>query len=251
MSKKKQEVKDFIIDADHILHLVASDNPKDHLEGETLDAHIDLDILKRKFEGIVMDYENVVATEVLCEDFKLGKTILIFSDPKKNFRFKVLKTYKHKRPKKSADFYALRKWAHKKYGIIKGAEADDAVAYYVYKGAVGLSTDKDLIKGVSGWWYDAYYQRKLFGYTTVQEALRFSVLQSVMGDPGDDIPGIFNVGEAKAEKALAGDYSWESVVRVYKQYGETEKEALITKRLVSLEQWTPKKGVRLWQPKNK
>ena len=66
----------------------------------------------------------------------------------------------------------------------------------------------------------------------------------------DNIPGLPRVAEATAIKLLDKfGWDWDGVVKAYESKGLTEKDAILTKRLTSMEQWTPKKGVKLWKPK--
>lgn len=243
------KVRNLYIDADHILHLVASDNPKNSLDGEVLEFKPDMKALKRKFNNIVLEYENIIAVEVVAKKFKLGETFLIFSDPESNFRKEIFPGYKAGRPKKSETFYALRRWAIRKHGCVKNAEADDEVAYHVRHGGIGISTDKDLLKGVPGRWYDPHHMRGFYAKTKKKEAKRFVLLQTLMGDSTDKIPGIPGVGIKTAEKLL-DQYgaTWDGVIAAYESKGLGENEAILTRRLIGMDQWCPEKGIKLWKP---
>ena len=114
------------------------------------------------------------------------------------------------------------------------------------RGAIGISTDKDLLKGVEGTWYDAYH--KEWVYTNKETASRFVLLQSLAGDSTDGIKGLPRVGLKTAEKLLdKHGGTWEGVVQAYIEAGLTEEDAILTRRLVSMTQWKPSKGVKLWR----
>ena len=245
------KIRDLYIDADHLLYNVAGNKPKDSLAGDVIEAKVHMEPLKLAFLQEVDDITDAVAVEVVAKKFRLGKTYLVFSDPVTNFRFEIFPDYKKSRRdlKMSDSFYKLKEWAHTLKNAIVGrnVEADDIVAYYVRNGAVGASTDKDLLAGVPGRWYDNYHSRKSYRKVGKKEAYRFTLLQTLAGDSTDGIPGIPGVGMKTAEKLLAefGE-SWSGVVKAYESRGLTEEDAILTRRLVCMGQWTPKKGVKLW-----
>ena len=69
------------------------------------------------------------------------------------------------------------------------------------------------------------------------EAYRFTLMQTLAGDLGDGIPGLPRVGLKTAEKLL-GEYGfdWKGVVSIYEKYGKTEKDAILMRRLVGMDQ---------------
>ena len=238
-----------VIDADHLLYAVAGQTVKDSLEGETLEAPVDLEMLKRKFHRLVKEIEDEVALETVSKKFKLGKTILVFSDPEGNFRFDLYPDYKKSRrgQQKSAAFYKLRDWAIFFGKMVKGTEADDVVAWYVREGAVGVSTDKDLLKGVKGRWFDAYHSRRSYEKVKGKDAARFTLLQTLAGDATDNIIGIPRVGMKTAENLLISNgATWEGVVKSYENAGLTKEDAILNRRLIGMDQYNGKEIV-LWK----
>jgi 5'-3' exonuclease len=161
--------------------------------------------------------------------------------------------YKRARPKRSPLWYRLHKWGLKKYGYVKGIEADDEVAYLVRKkGWIGASMDKDLLRGVPGVWFNVYHTKRDLNITEPFEARNFNLIQTLTGDPVDNIRGIPRVAEITAIKMLERyGWDWNGVVAAYKERALTEGDAIFTRRLICMNQWTPKKGVRLWKPKKK
>lgn len=222
-----------------------------------------LKTFKWKFKNLVEDIENEISANYPGE---IEGIQVILSDPNSNFRYDIFPDYKCSRPEggRSKTFYRLRKWALKKYGYIKNVEADDVVSYYVTKhDHIGATLDKDMLRGVPGLWFHSHYMRRYMLATTEGEARTFNLIQAVTGDPSDDIPGIKGVAEKTAIKLLDKyGWDWEGVVASYVNadkpekpgsrkrvsLGLTEEDAILTQRLVCMTQWSPKKGVKLWQP---
>ena len=265
--------KDLYIDADHLLYFVAMaksytgsnyniDEDADDLTGGKKYKQ-PLKALKKHFKELVEEYHTTAEVEGVVQGYKIKKVHLIFSDPTGNFRHDIFPEYKNKREEKPELFYRLRKWALKTYRHEKNVEADDVVAYYVRKGNVGISTDKDLLKGVPGIWYNAHYLAQKWAYTSKEEARKFCLMQSVGGDSTDGIPGIPGVALTTAAKRLDKfGWDWAGVVMAYEladkpaspgskqrvSLGLTKKDAVLTRRLIGMDQWTPKKGLKLWEP---
>ena len=261
--KTGKKIKDVVIDADHLLHTIASAPSPTDLEGEQLEqTKIDIRPHKKKFKMAINDYLEVVEVESILYDWVPGTVHLVFSDSQGNFRKKLDPEYKHARKSRepTAEFLKLQAWAREKYIFAEGCEADDVVAYYVRKGAIGITTDKDLYKGVAGIWFDAYYGHREWVYTSKKEARHFTLLQSVAGDPTDNIKGMPRVGLPTAE-TLLNKYGWDwpGVVMCYESATKTvnkikvslglgKKEAILTRRLIGMDQWKPKRGIKLFKP---
>lgn len=241
--------RDIWIDADHLLYKIAGTSRPDGLGGEALEEKANIKPHKKVFKEMVREYVATVEILSITEKWKPGKVRLVFSDSDGNFRKKIFPEYKgnRKNREQSPEFLALRKWAHKKYIVSEGCEADDVVAYYVRNGAVGFSTDKDLLKGVEGLWFDSYHGEWV--NTLKEEADRFCMLQTLAGDSTDGIPGIPRVGLKTAENLLVScGADWAGIVKAYKNAGLTEDDAILTRRLIGMDQWTKKEGITLWEP---
>jgi len=249
------KTRDLIIDADHILFLVAHSKSYDSGFDEILesdddwgeDAKIDMRPYKEHFKAIVKDYELTAEVESICYGWELGKTRVIISDDT-NFRYDLYPEYKASRTEKSEVLSKLKKWAKKKYQCEPNTEADDVVAYYVRKGGVGVTTDKDLLYGVAGIWYNSHFKHKCWIRTNKKDALYFFKCQSLAGDTVDEIPALPRVGLATARKLLKkyGE-KWSDILRVYKDYGFDKEYMVMNTRLVCMTQWSPKKGIKLWE----
>lgn len=155
------------------------------------------------------------------------------------------------------------------YAIVtRGEEADDQlswVARQVFRDQkrpyVIVGIDKDL-KQIPGDHYD-WVEEKAETITEDEARINFWS-QTLSGDPGDNIGGVWGLGPKKASNfivqcnALSDEEMWPKIVRKYKEsqkiadcpYKDLDAEtvALETARLVRLRQtnedvlWTPRKG---------
>lgn len=223
---------------------------------------------KDKFKRLVSEVEDEIAATMVGE-VKGIKVIL--SDSRSNFRYDMYPEYKGERPKRSELFYRLRKWAEKKYPYVENLEADDVVGYLVgKKNWIGASMDKDLLRGVSGDWFNVHHLHRSFITTAPLEAANFNLIQTLMGDPVDNIKALpkkagtpmipvpnlpegkrqpFKVTEKLAIELLEEfGWDWNGVVVAFESKGFGKKEALLNRRLIDMLQWTPKRGVKLWLP---
>jgi 5'-3' exonuclease len=248
-------VRDVVVDADHILYVVAMSSRHNvkfdkYEDGDDFgikpDRKINLKPLKKHFKSIIQDYFDIACIEAMCHGWKIGKVKVILGE-KDNFRYKISPEYKSNRKglEKPDEFYALQKWARKKYICSDGCEADDMVAYYVRNGAMGFSTDKDILKS-EGIWFDCYHSRRHWITNTKEDAYKFMLAQCLAGDVVDNIKGLPKVGITTAFKLLDEyGYSWKSVKKIYKDKGFTEKDALLTRSLIDMTLWHPKHGIKL------
>ena len=236
----KKKKRDVVIDADHILYYIASkrkdvfDDDSESIEDDTNSDTV-FEANKNKFKETIEEYVKTAEVECVAMGWEIKKVRVVFSDSR-YFRHELYPEYKAGRSsEKTQDFIRLRDWAKKKYAWFKNYEADDIVGYYVHKkGAIGFSSDKDLLHAVEGVWYDTYHN--WWVYTEKDDADRFLAMQTLAGDAGDNVKGIPRVGLRTAEKLLDGDYSWTNVVAIYKYKGLTEKDAIFTRRLVDMKQ---------------
>lgn len=255
--------KDIIIDGDIIIHLVCNSRAyQSDLDGCSLRGSKKEDLTKYKdhYKQIVRDWVTIAEVESICYGWVLGETKVIISG-KENFRYDIYPEYKKDRKPSTGLMKRLKKWARKYYIEAVGCEADDVIAYYVRKGALGFSFDKDLIYGVKGRWFDVYYDRQYWVNTTAHEAEHFFKKQVLAGDDVDGIPSLAGIRLIKAEKLLRkyGD-SWDTILEIFKNpnlipsakgspraESYTKKYMVTMTRLVCMSQWTPKKGIKLWK----
>jgi len=248
--------RELIIDADHIAFLVSESNSyktgfddcdyDEYLEQMELDE-VDFDLTKYidHFNSIVDYYKLVAECGGIAYGWKVGKVKVVLSDVT-NFRYKLYQDYKCKRPKSNEVRTKLREWARKEYIYEPNTEADDVVAYHVRNGGVGITTDKDLFNGVEGIWYNSHYMHKTWHYTNKDDAEYFYKCQVLAGDGVDGIPSLPRVGIPTAKKLLdRHGSSWDDIISIFKDKGFSEDYYLTMKRLVSMTQWSPKKGIVL------
>lgn len=181
-------------------------------------------------------------------DYKINRILKLFNTDKfqlflspsdgSNFRDKiaVTKPYKGNRTQPKPEYYKeLREHMIKNYGAIvaEGQEADDAVTIEALaKNGVICSNDKDVLYGVPGFKFD-YDKDKLFK-TTEEEAWYYFCKQCLMGDAGDNIPGLPGVGPVNADKTLkivdeefvkvwgVDNTLWQKVVAAYANHFKNE-----------------------------
>ena len=204
--------------------------------------------------GVVADCraESLLGNMVRFKDY-----ILVYT-PSTNFRYDIYPNYKIKRLDKeqSPELIELKKYAKSKGLIVIGVEADDVVAHYGRRGHPIASGDKDVIYGVEGnnYFYHASHRRVI--HTTKEDADRFVLWQSLAGDSGDDIPGIPGVGlkiekgvfKGRAVNLLPDNATFKDVIDIYETKGLTKEDAILTRRLVGLDQWKGnRRGLKLWK----
>jgi hypothetical protein len=170
---------------------------------------------------------------VLHEAFPEHQWYRAFITGKNNFRDKVatILPYKGNRdPTHKPKYYKdLREYLVDKYKteVVEGQEADDMLGIIQWdnpdKSTVICSIDKDL-KMIPGYHFNP--GKGMFWYQSMDEADAFFWWQMLVGDTTDNIPGIYNIGPRKADKALADGNHRKVVEEMYqKQYGSKWKEA--------------------------
>lgn len=131
---------------------------------------------------------------------------------------------------------------------VSGVEADDVVVYYGrQKGTIVCALDKDVLGSLE----------EAFNYNTMdwsasdpEDIKRFPFFQTITGDSSDGLRGVYRMGAKKAEQILMGMTDeaemWKAVLEAYESKGQTKEEALATMRCVRMDQWSPEKGLELW-----
>ena len=133
--------------------------------------------------------------------------------------------YKGTRKEKPANYMFLRDYIFKKYDVITAAtyEADDTASIeatkYLRNGTWFMlgTVDKDW-KMIGGMFYNMQYQ-SLQTFSHAQSAEFFN-LQLITGDSVDNIPGIYGMGQKKAEKLLKGKNLIEQLEAIQGAYKE-------------------------------
>ena len=213
---------------------------------------------------------------VLAEDLKANGVYVCLTDREhKNFRKDIYPDYKANRNKlvKPVLLRELEQYLMDTCSvlILPGLEADDVMGIYAtdkrllpaYDERIIVSADKDL-NTVPGLHYNPNKSELGVYNVTQEEADRFFMMQTVMGDSTDNYPGCPNAGPKAAEKALdavGADLSamWDAVVGLYENakekgtkqpLGLTAEDALVQARLARIlrkEDYKDKRPV-LWNP---
>lgn len=133
------------------------------------------------------------------------------TDSQSNFRLALatIKPYKGNRDEHDKPPYwdRIRRHLLERHSaeVVYGYEADDAMAMGQSDDTVICSRDKDLDQ-VPGWhysWECGKQKEKELYWISESEGLRLFYTQLIMGDTGDNIPGLFRVGKGTADKNLA------------------------------------------------
>ena len=174
--------------------------------------------------------------------------IKIILTPRTNFRYEIFKDYKHKRPPRSQERIELMKlvmarlkpWAE----IRANVEADDVVIYYAKQGWMVAAIDKDVINACPTYCYN-YNKYKWEPPSSEAQVEQWYLMQALMGDSTDCIPGAKGIGEVGAYK-IVNEMNWKSFANII-QYFDSYEDALLSMRLVRMDQWNGKEVI-LWEP---
>ena len=181
-----------------------------------------------------------------------AKPILFFSDSK-NFRKKISPDYKgHRNRKKPCGYKRVIRDLRINYEVIvmKTLEADDAMGIYAtaHPGNTIVSPDKDM-RQIPG----KLYNLTDTTYITPEEGAKWHLIQTLAGDQTDGYSGVPGIGVKRAETLFNKEgYSWQTVLKAFKDKGLTEDDALLNARLariLTLDDYdTKRQEPILWTP---
>lgn len=264
-----------LIDADP---LVISCGIVNEFEQEWDDDVWTLSCNVRQVKADVMD-----AAERIKKDLKADEMILFISQGR-TFRHDLSPAYKAGRGRKPVGTNEVKRWLVEEMGakLKPGIEADDALGIMathptLIKGEkIVASVDKDL-KTIPG----KLYRDGVVTDITPEDAEKFFLMQTLMGDPTDGYPGCPGVGPVRAELALSELLAvepyehtfksgprkgtsetryrdipardrWHVVTSHFEAAGLTEDDALLQARLARILHYTDydfkKKEPILWTP---
>lgn len=248
-----KSTKTLYIDADSLIYYVAH-NTDNTSTIKALEGSFVANDLVENIDDLVEAYFNRVEDVVkACRLESLKGNMIRFKDyklvytPSTNFRYDIFPDYKKSRKdlEQTKDLINLKNHVKQLGLIVFGVEADDVVAHYARRGHPVASGDKDVIYGVAG--NNFFYHPSHFKVVkrTKEEADMFVLYQTLAGDSSDDIPGIKGIGlsikngvvDGKAIKLLSDNATFEDVVKVYEDKGLTREDAILTRRLIGLDQW--------------
>ena len=241
------------IDADGLLYYAAYSpafKQGDDIGGSFVGESVRVRFKKYKemFEAIVAE----VVTECELASFRgelprFKDYELIFT-PSRNFRYDIFPEYKKSRllKEQSVMLKRLKRWVKPLHTVADGVEADDLVYWYAMRGDPVASGDKDVVNAVPAAFY--YHRNHRVVITnTKKEMDRWVLLQTLAGDPSDDIPGLKGVALKTAEKLLPEGATMGDVISIYESKGYTKEDAILTRRLVGLDQLDRRRRVKLYE----
>lgn len=183
------------------------------------------------------------------------RIIMCISDPKVNFRKKILSTYKANRigKRKPVCYSEVLEWIKRNYTtkMIPTLEADDVIGIAAthFKGQeVHCSGDKDF-RSIPGIFYN-FIKGELY-HISEREADKWFYTQTLIGDKADNYDGCPGIGEKTAEKIFKKEgVSWGTVKKTFLRKGLTEEDALQQARVARIlrdTEWKDGKPI-LWYP---
>ena len=152
----------------------------------------------------------------MCQQHNTNRFIAFLT--KGSFRYNVAQTKPYKGNRKNTEkpphYDALRKYATEtlRFEVVENIEADDLVVYWHYnlgEDNIICSPDKDVLYSVAGThWNYKYFKNKdtntvIKGSEVVVDTtttMQFPYKQCIIGDSGDNIPGIKGLGTKKVDK---------------------------------------------------
>ncbi len=220
-----------LIDADIIVyqaaasseHIVEFDDDLHVLYSDAKEAKVILDERLSQFEE-----DTGIATDDM---------VFCFSD-KKNFRKDILPSYKgnRKNTRKPIAYQPLKAFVEATYNCVSmpGLEGDDVIGILATDPSdnndyIIWSIDKDLMQIPGKHW--VMDEVSVIGE---EEAHRFHMLQTLMGDTVDGYSGCPGIGVKRAEAILDISTDWQIVEDTYLAKGLTEREALIQARVARI-----------------
>lgn len=215
-------MKKLFIDADSLIYQVVYSRATP-IDGDFVGTNC----IYKDFDKRVLEIVKECKKHFTFKDY-----VLVFSDVK-SFRNDLYDDYKKTRRNriKRLEEIQLKEYAYKKGIRVKNLEADDVVAYFARHHHPVASIDKDVLKGLAGKHFD-YYHWKIVE-TSKEEAEKFLLTQCLAGDAGDDIKGISGVGYKNKLKYE----TFNDVIDIYIEKGYTKEDAILTRRLVDINQW--------------
>lgn len=234
--KENKMVYKIAVDADSIISKALHRQPDD-LEKAYYEVCANLGQIKGAIFFGLHEYEKGDEIEM--------KVILT---PRTNFRYNIFPDYKNKRPPRSESRIELMKMVLERLKpwveIHAGVEADDVVIYYAKQGWMVAAIDKDVINACPTYCYN--YNKYVWEQPKSDMQIEsWYLMQALMGDSTDCIPGAKEIGEKGAFK-IVNDMSWKSFANII-EYFDSYEDALLNMRLVRMDQWNGKEVI-LWTP---
>ena len=229
--RKKQHT--LLIDADILIFrtAVACERPICwDQESELWTLHVDMKEAKSRVEDEIAFYIQELG----------GKDVILCFSERRTFRHDLYPQYKgNRKDRKPTVFGPLREWAKENWPweCWPKLEADDVMgilskSHSIPPPKIVVSDDKDM-QSIPCNLYQPMHPERGVRRITYKDARRHHLLQTLMGDSGDNYPGLPGVGPKRAEGILK-DGTWEEVVAAYEAKGLNEEEALLQARLAQI-----------------
>lgn len=241
-------------DADMLAYqaCVVNENPIEWTDG-TYTIHCYLDDVIKSFNTRVDKLVQLVTNHYKIKGYKV---YMALTSSDYNFRRTVLTTYKSNRAfkKRPMCLQPMRDYIHDNYLTLEmpHLEADDVIGIHAgdNKNAVMISGDKDF-RSIPQRFYD--FSRDEFFETTEEDAQRWHLMQTLMGDSVDGYRGCPTIGKGRAGAILDESPTWEAVVKAYESQGLTADDALVQARCAYIlrhkREYNEKTGeIYLWKP---
>lgn len=272
-----------LIDADIVAFKIAAAAQKTF----QFDPECEPSVVLDPWEEVVPRIDRAIAD--IRETLGSLDIIICLSCPtEKNFRLDLLPTYKGNRDysKRPVHLAAVKQYLEVNYTSYRRPrlEADDIMGILSTNGIgkkIIVSEDKDL-QTIPGWLFNPTKDTQP-RFITVQEADRFHLYQTLVGDVTDGYSGCPGVGhegatdildnnylwypnthifksgprkgmtEVRWGKEYSADTPWNAVVSCYAKQGLTEEDALVQARVArilrTIDYDFNKKEPLLWEPK--
>ena len=185
----------------------------------------------------------------LQKTLKGGTVLVCFSCRKGNWRKNLNPAYKANRAgkRKPMGWSALLDWtrdpAEFPFKVVERPllEADDCMGIMATRpgsNCIIVSDDKDFLCIPGKFYRIGRGDREGEMFTSSkEEADKFFLLQTLMGDPTDGYKGCTGVGERKANAILDKGAHWGSVLEAYTKAGQTPEDALLNARMARILRW--------------
>ncbi|WP_343698857.1 hypothetical protein [Caulobacter sp.] len=270
-------MRTLLIDADILAYQAAASNERRYAWDDGEVSVVADEDKAREFARETLD--NLM-TALQADDF-----LICLSDDFHNFRKEVSPTYKGNRTgERPVHLYDIKDWLRDNYPhrLIPRLEADDVMGILATEPGctderIIVSADKDMIT-IPGLLYRPHEKNPKVRFVSVEEADRYHLYQTLIGDSTDFYPGCPGVGPVLAEEMLDGKLRfvrrereitrgknkgtikvewdvepspspWATVVSCYEKKGLTEADALIQARLAKILRHEDFDGrVKLWKP---
>ncbi len=150
---------------------------------------------------------------------------------------------------------AFQHWDYEADHIVVCKKRDNYDKYVL------CAVDKDVLKALPGDMFNYFQSTKWnidmkWVHNTEEEAMKRYYIQTIMGDDGDNVIGIYGLGIVKATKLLkkckTPSECWDIVVKTYETHDRDMIDAITNMRLVDMRQLELNSEgeyeVKLWKP---